>query len=88
MSNVIDFKIIRFAKVLPTQVSHQELSSKIFPMELYLHCVKSVQIRNFFRSVFCHIRTEYYLSVFSLNAGKYGPEKTPYLDTVHIVLNK
>ena len=26
-----------------------------------------------------------YLSVFSPNAGKYGPEKTPYLDTLHIV---
>ena len=25
------------------------------------------------------------LSVFSLNAGKYGPEKTPYLDTFHTV---
>ena len=24
-----------------------------------------------------------YLSVFSLNAGKYGAEKTPYLDTFH-----
>ena len=24
-----------------------------------------------------------YLSVFSANAGKYGPEKTPYLDTFH-----
>ena len=22
---------------------------------------------------------------FSLNAGKYGPEKTPYLDTFHAV---
>ena len=27
-----------------------------------------------------------YLSVFSVNAGKYGPEKTPYLDTFHVVL--
>ena len=27
-----------------------------------------------------------YLSVFSPNAGKYGPEKTPYLDTFHVVL--
>ena len=27
----------------------------------------------------------YYLSVFSPNAGKYGPEKTPYLDTFHAV---
>ena len=26
-----------------------------------------------------------YLSVFSLNAGKYGPEKTPYLDNFHAV---
>ena len=24
-----------------------------------------------------------YLFLFSLNAGKYGPEKTPYLDTFH-----
>ena len=29
-----------------------------------------------------------YLSVFTLNAGKYGPEKTPYLDTFHAVLDK
>ena len=26
-----------------------------------------------------------YLSVFSPNAGEYGPEKTPYLDTFHAV---
>ena len=26
-----------------------------------------------------------YLSVFSPNVGKYGPEKTPYLDTFHVV---
>ena len=26
-----------------------------------------------------------YLSVFSPNAGKHGPEKTPYLDTFHAV---
>ena len=26
-----------------------------------------------------------YFPVFSLNAGKYGPEKTPYLDTFHTV---
>ena len=28
-----------------------------------------------------------YLSVFSPNAGKYEPEKTPYLDTFHPVLD-
>ena len=26
-----------------------------------------------------------HLSVFSPNAGKYGPEKTPYLDSFHAV---
>ena len=28
-----------------------------------------------------------YLSVSSLNAGQYGPEKIPYLDTFHAVIN-
>ena len=34
------------------------------------------------------MRTEYgdLLSVFSPNTGKYGPEKTPYLDSFHAVL--
>ena len=27
-----------------------------------------------------------YLSIFSPNTGKYGPEKTPYLDTFHAVI--
>ena len=46
------------------------------------HCVKSVQIRSFFWPVFSHI-----FPVFSLNMGKYGPEKTPYSDTFHAVDN-
>ena len=57
--------------------------------------MKSVQIRTFFWSVFCHIRTEYgeirsiqYPSVFSPNAGKNGQEKTPYSDTFHTVFKK
>ena len=53
------------------------------------HFVKSVQIQSYFWSVFSRIRTEYgdtkYLSVFSPNAGKYGPEITPYLDTFQAV---
>ena len=40
------------------------------------HCVKNVQMRGFFYS---------YFPVFSPNTGKYGPEKTPYLDTFHAV---
>ena len=31
------------------------------------------------------LRDTKYLSVFSPNAGKYGPEKTPYLDIFHAV---
>ena len=38
--------------------------------------MKSVQIWSFFWSVFFRIWTEY---------GKYGPEKSPYLDTFHAV---
>ena len=59
----------------------------------YDHCVESAQIRSFFWSVFFpHSdwiqRDTEYLSVFSLNAGKYGPEKTPYLDTSRRVMVK
>ena len=52
-----------------------------------LHCVKSVQIRSYFWSVFSCFRTEYGdLLRKSPNTGKYGPEITPYLDTCHAVL--
>ena len=40
--------------------------------------MKSAQIRSFFWSLFPRIRTEY-----GDSPGKYGPEKTPYLDTFH-----
>ena len=43
---------------------------------LHGHCVKSVQIPSFFWSIF---------SLFGLNTGKCGAEKTPYLDTFHAV---
>ena len=39
-----------------------------------IYCVKSVQIRSYFWSVFSCIRTEY------------RPEITPYLDTFHAVI--
>ena len=39
-----------------------------------LQCVKSVQLQSFF------------WSVFSPNTGKYGPEKTQYFNTFHVVL--
>ena len=39
-------------------------------------CVKSVQRRSFYWTVFSCIRTE---------TGKHAPEKTPYLDTFYAV---
>ena len=47
----------------------KETKGDINILKLLAHCVKSVQIRS------------YFWSVFSPNAGKYGPEITPYLDT-------
>ena len=54
------------------------------------HCGKGVQIWSFFWSVFSCIRTAYgdfrSKSPYSdPNVGKYGPEKTPYLNTFHAV---
>ena len=49
------------------------------------HYVKSVQMRSYLRSVF--ISGPIYLSVFSPNAGKYGPKITPYLDVFHAEKN-
>ena len=43
------------------------------------HCVKSVQIRSF-PAFGLNTETE-----FGPNAGKYGPEKSLYLDTFHAV---
>ena len=43
------------------------------------HCVKSVLIRSYFGL---------YSPVFSPNTGKYGPEKTPYLDTFNTLSAK
>ena len=51
---------------------------------LIIHCVKSIQIRSFFRSAFSRIRIEYRYSVslgIQSKCGKYGLEKTPYRDT-------
>ena len=58
-------------------------------MLLNRYCVKSGQIRSYFWSVFSRIQIEYgetrSISRFSPNAGKYGPEITPYLDTFRAV---
>ena len=48
------------------------------------HCVKSVQIRSYFWSVFSSIGTGYG-EIINPNTVKYGPEITPYLDSFHAV---
>ena len=49
-----------------------------------ISCVKSVQIGSFSGPYFPAFRLNtLYLSVFSPNPRKYGPELTPYLDTFH-----
>ena len=53
-----------------------------FKITMYQNSLKS----GFFCSLFSHIRTEYgdlfcKSPVFSVNMGKYGPEKTPNSDT-------
>ena len=58
-----------------------------------LHCVKSVQVRSFFWSVFFRIRTEYErygeirsISLIQSECGKIRTRNTPYLDTFHAML--
>ena len=53
-----------------------------------MHCVKSVQIRSFFWSVFFHIRTEYreirIISPYPVQMRENADQKkTPYLDTFY-----
>ena len=57
-----------------------------------LHCLKSVQMRRIFWSVFFPYsdwirKFTQKISVFSPNTGKYRPEKIPYLDTFQAVLS-
>ena len=59
-----------------------------------MHCVKSAQVQSFFWPVLSRIQTEYgdlqskylYSDLHGSNMGKYGPEKSPYLDTFHTVM--
>ena len=57
----------------------------------YPHCVKSFQIRSYLWVVFSCIRTDTersYLSLFSPNTRKYGPEINLYLDTFQCLLKE
>ena len=58
-------------------------------IHIVFHWVKSVQIRSFYGLYFpvFGLNMEIYSVnlLFSLNTGKYGSEKTPYLGTIHAV---
>ena len=70
---VFDYQILRILE----KVTQLSLREKCPNTEFFLVCI-------FPHSDWIWRGTEY-LSVFSPNAGKYGPEKTPYLDTFHAV---
>ena len=66
------------------------LWNKVMPIKL-IPCVKSVQIRGFFWSVFFHIWTEYgkirSISPYSVRMREnMDQKKTTYLDTFHAVI--
>ena len=63
------FNVSRIASVVIASISIFDATLKVRSNG---HCVKSIQMRSNFRSVF------------SPNAGKKGPEITPYLDTFHL----
>ena len=70
--------------------SFQSINCLPFCKRVSQHCLKSVQIRSFSDPYFpvFGLNTDIYgvnLGNFSPNLGKYGLEKTPYLDTFHAV---
>ena len=68
------------------RVFFQHFKTQDFKLSTEITAWKVSKYGVFFWSVFSRIRTDMpYLSVFSPNAGKYEPEKTPYLDTFHAV---
>ena len=73
-------KMLNMWRVTPIDIDSTPSSKKKWIIRS--HCVKSVQIRSYFWSIFSSIPTE---CVFSPNRRKCGPEITTYLDTFHAV---
>ena len=85
------FVIVCVQKQLEGYSSSEKSAEAFMSVEAFIfhisimghHCMKSVQIRSFFWSVFSHSWTEHgEILVFSPNA-----EKSPYLHTFHAVFN-
>ena len=91
------FKLLKWYQIVhyityfavPFSYSHIQRVKTFSPIRAYLNCVKIVQMRSFFWSVFYlgWLRNLRRFPVFSRNTGKYVPEKTPYLDSFHAVLS-
>ena len=73
-SNSVKLHNNEYLELCYLQKLQTKFISKQFVNFSVSHCVKSVQMRSYFWSVFSCIRTEY------------GPEIIPYLDTFHMVL--
>ena len=83
------FEINFITKFLLFKVEDTTFGGYLFDDSLPEKCPNT----KFFRFVFSCIRTEKrrftpLISVFSVNTGKYGPEKTPYLNIFHAVIAK
>ena len=80
-------KLFQVNKMLHTKhKSKKEMHSEVYTLRENCPNMELFLVRIFRHSDWIR-RNTWYLSVFSPNAGKYGPEITPYLDTFHAVLN-
>ena len=80
----------RFLRPYETIATVLEQNEKGYVLHGNIYCVKSVQIRSFFRSVFSRIRTVYgeilRISPYSIRMREnMDQKKIPYLDTFHAV---
>ena len=65
---------VQFQGVAYKSVAYKKKRVIYYWVNFHVNCVKNVQIRSFFWSVFSRIRTEY------------RPDKTPYLDNFYAVV--
>ena len=76
-------------RLTKTAVLRNEVLDFQGQIRFHSHCVKSIQVRSFFWSVFSRIRTEYGEILVSLciqsECGKIRTRKNLYLDTFHAV---
>ena len=55
---------------------------------IFMHVIKKDNTYTVWKVSKWEVISGPYFPVFGLNAGKYGPKISPYLDTFHAVINK